>query len=188
MRIRDTECYMRVKELSSYQLETLYRASTTMLNDHGMGACRCYLRHHQPRLRRNNGSRSYSIIDHTSATATAWGALASSTLSPPQRQLEGLWHHRGSRGSGIIDPPLPQQRLKWLRHHRPVSAAIMARGVPASSTSLCRSNGSKSSGIIDLTFATATVRGALLLPLTSPTLPRSQCRQNLFQTWARLPS
>jgi hypothetical protein len=48
------------------------------------------LRHHQPRLRHNDGSRGSGIIDPVSAATMARGAPTSSTPPLPQQWFEGL--------------------------------------------------------------------------------------------------
>jgi hypothetical protein len=141
---------LQVTELSSYQLETLYGAWTTMFDDSHMGACRWYLRHHQPHLHCNNGSRGFGII-------TAQGAPASLTPPPPQQRLEGLRHHRlASAATMARGAPSSLTSARGLvRHHR---------------RHLRYNNGSRVSGITNPAFATTMAQGA---PTSStPSLPQ----------------
>jgi hypothetical protein len=142
---------LQVTELSSYQLETLYGAWTTMFDEsHGSMPLVPPASSTPPPpqqrlewLRHHHGSRGSGIIDPTSATTTARGAPASSTC---------LRRNNGSRGSVIIDqrkgtcaasstPPSLQQRLEGLRHHQP---------------RLRYNNGSRSPDIINPVSATVT--------------------------------
>jgi hypothetical protein len=116
-------------------------------------------------LRHNNGLRGSGSINPASVVATAWEALTSSTPPAPQQWLEGLRHHRprlrrnnSLRGSGIINPASAAtmawgapalSRLEGLWHHRPRLHRNNDSRVSSISTRLRRSNGSRSSGIID---------------------------------------